>query len=110
MGEMLEYSKNFWSGDIQVSVMVHRKLRASTSFLSRQLLFTSNSRTRRSCWKPAAPPANRVNDNSGTNAYDCNDHDDIDTNSSSSNHVCYRILLGAHRWVTRVLIGSKGGP
>ena len=49
MGEMLEYSRNFWSGEIQVSVMVHLRLRASTSFLNRQLLFTSYSRTRRSC-------------------------------------------------------------
>ena len=54
MGEMLEYSKNLWSGEIQVSVMVQRKFRASTSFRRRQLLSTSYSRTRRSCWNPAA--------------------------------------------------------
>ena len=99
MGEMLEYSKNFWSGDIQVSVMVHRKLRASTSFLSRQLLFTSYNRTRRSCWNPAAPSANQIivsNHNNGKNINDCsndndNDDDEINgdnNNSSSSNHRC----------------------
>lgn len=54
MGEMLEYKRNFWSGEIQVSVIVHRRLRASTSFLSRQSLSVSYSRTRRSCWNPAA--------------------------------------------------------
>ncbi len=89
MGEMLEYSKNFWSGDIQVSVMVHRKLRASTSFPNRQLLFTSYSRTRRSCWKPAAPSAkksNVINNSNSKNSNDCNnDDDDGDDDIGDSN-------------------------